>query len=92
MVLGPDKISRTTKLPDLSSFMDGFGPLGINVVKTADLDSSMDARGQKSNKTSDLSSFIDNFGPNKINFIKTADLGSYMDYFSLERKLKEIVR
>ena len=59
MVLGPHNISETTKLPDLSismdgfgptatklldlsSFMDGFGLSEIDLIKTADLGSSMD--------------------------------------------------
>ena len=42
MVLGPDKISKTTKLPDLSSSMDGFGP---TTTKLLDLSSFMDGFG-----------------------------------------------
>ena len=42
MVLGLDKISKTTKLLDLSSFMDGFGPI---TTKLLDLSSFMDGFG-----------------------------------------------
>ena len=35
MILGLEKISKTTKLLDLSSFMDGFGPIEKNYNKTA---------------------------------------------------------
>ena len=44
MVLGP-MAKIATKLLDLSSFMDGFGPYGLSVNKTADLGSSMDGFG-----------------------------------------------
>ena len=44
MVLGP-MAKITTELLDLSSFMDGFGPYGLSVIRTADLGSSMDCFG-----------------------------------------------
>ena len=44
MVLGPLK-KVTTKLLDLSSFMDGFGPFGLSVIKTVDLCIFMDGFG-----------------------------------------------
>ena len=44
MVLGP-MAKITTELLDLSSFMDGFGPYGLSVIKTADLGRSMNGFG-----------------------------------------------
>ena len=44
MVLGP-MAKIATELLDLSSFMDGFGPYGLSVIKTEDLGSSMDGFG-----------------------------------------------
>ena len=44
MVLGP-MAKNTTGMLDLSNFMDGFGPYGLSVIKTADLGSSMDGFG-----------------------------------------------
>ena len=49
MVLGP-MAKITTELLDLSSFMDGFGPYGLSVIKTADLGSSMDGFGPNEKK------------------------------------------
>ena len=61
MVLGPDKISETTKLPYLSSSMDGFGP---TTTKLLDLSSFMDGFGPSKThliKTADLGSSMDYF-------------------------------
>ena len=49
MVLGP-VAKITTELLDLSSFMDGFGPYGLSVIKTADLGSSVDGFGPNEKK------------------------------------------
>ena len=61
MVLGPDKISVTTKLPDLGSSMDGFGP---TTTKLLDLSSFTDGFGLSATdfiKTADLGSSMDYF-------------------------------
>ena len=64
MVLGPDRISKTTKLMDISSFMDGFWPIENNYNKLLDLSRFMDNFGPyKINvlKTKDLGSSMDYF-------------------------------
>ena len=67
MVLGPDKFSMTTKLLDLGSSMDGFGPTAKITTELLDISRFMDGFGPYGLsviKTVDLGSFMAGFGPN----------------------------
>ena len=62
-----------------------LGPKAHNVIKTADLGSSMDGFGPRhifnSNKTADLGSSMDGFGPNDKNHNKTAGPQQFYGWF-----------
>ena len=85
MVLGPDKISMTTKLLELSSYLDGFGPNGKITTELLDLSCFMDGFGPYGLsviKTADLGSSMDGFGPNEKSN-KTAGRQQFYGWFGL---------